>query len=116
MSVNIPQIGNVRLIPLDLTTANLTTVYAPTNANIRGVFESMSFCNDSAGSVNITVILTDGTSTWKLYDVHPVAAHATELFKEHPFPITAGWTLAVQAGTANALHVITVISEQTSTR
>lgn len=115
MSVNIPFIANVKTICKDLTVTTAVNVYTGT-ANLRGSLDSMSVCNDSAASANFTLQLTDGTSTFKIYDVFPVAAHTTLFIKEHNVQLPDGWTLQVIAATANALHVVAVIAEVSPVR
>lgn len=115
MSVNIPFIANVKTICKDLTTTGTIGVYTG-STNLRGSLDSMSVCNDSAGSVNFTLQLTDGTNIYKIYDVFPVASHATLFIKEHNVQMPDGWTLQVIASGANALHVVAVIAEVSPVR
>jgi hypothetical protein len=115
MSVNIPFIANVKTICKDLTVATVIGVYTG-STNLRGSLDSMSVCNDSAGSVNFTLQLTDGTNIYKIYDVFPVASHTTLFIKEHNVQMPDGWTLQVIASGANALHVVAVIAEVSPVR
>ncbi|NNH59449.1 hypothetical protein HLI01_22195 [Rhizobium laguerreae] len=115
MSVNIPFIANVKTICKDLTVTTVVDVYTGTT-NLRGSLDSMSVCNDSAGSVNFTLQMTDGTNVYKIYDVFPVAAHTTLFIKEHNVQMPDGWTLQVIASGANALHVVAVIAEVSPVR
>jgi hypothetical protein len=115
MSVNIPFIANVKTICKDLTTTGTIGIYTGIT-NLRGSLDSMSVCNDSAGSVNFTLQMTDGTNVYKIYDVFPVASHTTLFIKEHNVQLPDGWTLQVIAGTANALHVVSVIAEVSPVR
>ncbi|MBB5663258.1 hypothetical protein GGE68_001434 [Rhizobium leguminosarum] len=115
MSVNIPFIANVKTICKDLTVTTSVDVYTG-SANLRGSLDSMSVCNDSAGSVNFTLQITDGTNVYKIYDVFPVASHTTLFIKEHNVQMPDGWTLQVIASGANALHVVSVIAEVSPVR
>lgn len=115
MSVNIPLIANTKGVFLDLTGTTAVDVYESSN-QLRGTLESMSVCNDSAGSVNFTLQLNDGANLFKIYDVFPIAAHTTLFIKDHNVPIPNGWQLEVIASGANALHVVAVIAEVSSVR
>lgn len=115
MSVNIPFIGNVKTVCLDLTTTAATEVYASI-ASLRGSLDSMSVCNDSAASVNFTLQIINSLGTFKIYDTFPVAAHTTLFIKEHNVQLPDGWALQVIASAANALHVVAVIAEVSSVR
>ncbi|MBY3073399.1 hypothetical protein HFO71_24090 [Rhizobium laguerreae] len=115
MSVNIPFIANVKTICKDLTVTTAVNVYTGT-ANLRGSLDSMSVCNDSGGSVNFTLQMTDGTNVYKIYDVFPIASKVTLFIKEHNVQLPDGWTLQVIASGANALHVVAVIAEVSPVR
>lgn len=116
MSVNIPLIANIKAVCLDLTVTTAVDVYESGTQGIRGALESMSICNDSAASANLTLQLNDGANVFKIYDTFPVAAHTTLFIKEHNVPIRDGWKLQVIASAANALHVVAVISEVSSVK
>jgi hypothetical protein len=115
MSVNIPLIANARTVCLDLTVTTAVDVYESSN-QLRGTLESMSVCNDSAGSANFTLQLNDGANLFKIYDVFPVASHTTLFIKDHSVQVPVGWQLEVIASTGNALHVVAVIAEVSSVR
>lgn len=115
MSVNIPLIGNTKSVYLDLTVTTAVDVYESTD-KLRGTLDSMSICNDSAGSVNFTLQATDGVNVFKIYDVFPVASHTTLFIKEHNVSLLSGWKLQVVASGANALHVVAVMAEVSSVR
>lgn len=115
MSVNIPLLANTKTVCKDLTVTTAVIVYTSSD-QLRGTLESMSVCNDSAGSVNFTLQLNDGTNLFKIYDVFPVGSHTTLFIKDHDFQIPSGWKLEVIASGANALHVVAVIAEVSSVR
>lgn len=115
MSVNIPLIANAKTVCLDLTVTTAVDVYESSN-QLRGTLESMSVCNDSGASANFTLQLNDGTNLFKIYDTFPIASKTTLFIKDHSVQIPVGWQLEVIAGTANALHVVTVIAEVSSVR
>ena len=115
MSVNIPLIANTKTVCLDLTGTSAVDVYE-SSTQLRGTLDSMSVCNDSAGSVNFTLQVTDGTNVYKIYDTFPVASHTTLFIKEHNVSLPSGWKFQVIAGTGNALHVVAVMAEVSSVR
>lgn len=115
MSVNIPLMANAKTVCKDLTVTTAVDVYESSD-KLRGTMESMSICNDSAGSANFTLQLNDGSNLFKIYDVFPIAAHTTLFIKDHSVQIPVGWQLEVIASAANALHVVAVIAEVSSVR
>ncbi len=117
MSVNIPQIANPRLVSTVLPNATAQAIYTATN-NLRGILNSMSVCNATAGSVNFTLsIVSPAAVEYKIYSAFPIAANTTLFIKDHEVPIMDGWSLRVQQSSASAaLHIVGVIGEITSTR
>lgn len=116
MSINIPLIGNARLVALDLTTNTSTPIYTA-SSNLRGLMNSLLVCNDSGGAATFTLTLTDpAANVFKLYNLKSVASNDTFSIAEQEIPIPNGWTLAITATTANTLHVVGAIVEVTATR
>lgn len=116
MSINVPLIGNAKLVALDLTTSTSTPIYTA-SSNLRGMMNSLSICNDSGGAVTFTLTLINpSAAVFKLYNAKSVAANDTFVLVEHEIPIPAGWTMAITAASANALHVVAVIIELAVTR
>lgn len=116
MSINIPLIGNAKLVALDLTTTTSTPIYTA-SSNLRGLMNSISICNDSGGAVTFTLTLTDpAAAVFKVCNLMSVPSNGTILITEHEIPIPNGWTLAIAAASANALHVVAVIAEVAVTR
>lgn len=114
--IQIPQTGNPRPICKILTNTNVTKLYNPTKGQIRGVLESLTACNVSGGAVNFLLQLTDaGQPTPTTYKIAAVSIPngGTYFFNQHNLPILTGWSLEVQATTANAIHITSVIVEQT---
>lgn len=116
MSINIPQVGNPRNIILDLTNTSVTNIYTG-SSKLRGVANSVSICNDSGGAATFTLTITDNNGvTVKIYNQKSVASNDTLILTQHEIPIPQGWSLDIQAGTANTLHIVAVIVELVSTQ
>lgn len=117
MSLNVPQIGNPKPVILDLTTTGATTIYTSTNAQLRGLLNSLSVCNDSGGAATFTLTLTDNNGlAVKIYNLKSVDPNDTLVLTDHEIPIPNGWTLAIMATSANTLHVVAVVIELAVTR
>jgi hypothetical protein len=117
MSINVPLIGNAKLIALDLTTTDPTTIYTAPASALRGLMNSMLICNDSGGAATFTLTLTDpSANVFKLYNLKSVASNDTFPISEHEIPVPSGWTMAITATSANTLHVVAVIIELAVTK
>jgi hypothetical protein len=117
MSLNIPQIGNPKPVILDLTTTDPTTIYTSTSAQLRGLLNSLSVCNDSGGAATFTLTLTDNNGlAVKIYNLKSVPSNDSVILTDHEIPIPNGWTLAITATSANTLHVVAVVIELAVTR
>lgn len=117
MSINVPLMGNAKLIALDLTTTSSTPIYTAPATSLRGLMNSVSICNDSGGSATFTLTLTDpSANVFKIYNLKSVSSNETLVLTEHEIPIPSGWTLAITATSANTLHVVAVIVELGVTR
>lgn len=116
MSINIPLIGNAKLVALDLTTTASTPIYTA-SSNLRGLLNSILVCNDSVSAATFTLTLTDpDAAVFKLYNLKSVASNDTFPISLQEIPVPNGWTLAITATTANTLHVVAVVVEVAVTR
>jgi hypothetical protein len=111
--IQFQQVGNPRPICKVLTTTGVTKLYNPTKQQIRGTLESIAVCNVSGGAVTFTMQLTSPTPVSYAIAATSIPSGGTYLFNQHNLPILTDWALEVQAGTANALHITSVIIEQT---
>ena len=117
MSVNIPQLANPKPVTIILDDATAADIYTASNG-LRGILNSLSACNTSAGSVNFSLAVMNGVSVvFQIYDEFPIAAHETLFVKDHEVPIFDGWSLRVaQSAATEALHVVAVVGEISSVR
>lgn len=111
--IQFQQVGNPRPICKILTNTNVTKLYNPTERQIRGTLESIAVCNVSGGAVTFTMQLTNPSAVSFAIAAQSIPSGGTYFFSQHNLPILTNWALEVQAGTANALHITSVIIEQT---
>jgi len=96
---------------LDLTTTDITTLYT-VPSNSRAIVKSILVCDDSNNGSTITLTLTDASSNvFVLFDVKPVAGHATEQLLNEPLILQESEILKVTAADADRLHVVASILE-----
>ncbi len=115
MTIQIPQNGNPKPLIFNLTTTTKTTIYTG-QSNIRGILNSITACNDSAGAGTVSLFLADPSgSEVYIYSQVPVASKQTLLVTQHEIPIPEGWTLSVKAETGT-FDIVAVIVELVSTK
>ena len=117
MSVNIPQLANLKAAPAAPVNATAVAIYTATS-NLRGILNSISICNPSAaGDVFSVSLLSPAAVTYDIYRAKPIAAKETFVLAEHEVPIFDGWSLMVKQGAAAAsLHFVAVIGEISSVK
>jgi hypothetical protein len=95
----------------DLTTTDITTLYT-VPSNSRAIVKSILVCDDSNNGSTITLTLTDASSNvFVLFDVKPIAGHATEQLLSEPLILQESEILKVTAADADRLHVVASILE-----
>ena len=104
---------------VDLTTANLTTLFTvPTTADFNAaIVTSILVSEDSGNADTITVTLVDTSSAvFSLFKVKAVGANTTIELLTRELVLQSGESIKVQAATANRLHVVASIQDVSKTR
>lgn len=114
MSLNIPGNGRQKPICVNLSTADLTPIITGTAAGIQTIESIWISC---AASTSLTLSLTDGTTTWPIYNNKTLTANDSEAIIDQHWQILNGWTLNAEAGNADRVTIIAVValSSQTDT-
>lgn len=117
MSVNIPQLANLKAVSIILSTTTAADIYTA-SSSLRGMLNSLSACNTSAASIKFSLALMNGASVaFQIFDEFPIAAHDTLFLKDHEVPIFDGWSIRVQQdAAAEALHIIALVGETNNTK
>ena len=96
---------------VDLTTADLTTLYTVPSATTT-VVKSILVSEDAGSGTTITVTLVDANSNiFSLFKTKTISGNATTELLSQPLVMEESEVLKVQAGDANELHVIASILE-----
>ena len=96
---------------VDLTTADLTTLYTVPSFKT-AVVKSLLVSEDAGSGSTITVTLVDASSNiFSLFKTKAIASNATTELLTQPLVMEEGEILKVQAADANELHVIASILE-----
>lgn len=107
--------NNYKNAKVDLTTANVTTLYtAPSAAT--ALVKSILVSEDSGNADTITVTLTDAAASpavFSLFKVKAIGANATLELLSQPLTVEEGEIIKVTAATANRLHVVASLLEIT---
>lgn len=95
-------------IGVALTTLLSTSIVA--NAAASGTSVKVTYCNvtnKSASSVNLTVDVTDGVTTWNVLNTFALGAGTAITVFDHlrQQVLAEGWSLKMTASTINALDV-----------
>lgn len=107
--------GSPRPVTAYLTTTSAATIYtAP--AGCVATLESLYVCNKTAGAVTFTLTVTDGTTTWTIYNVGSIAANGTLERVNMGITMREGWALKATANTMNALDIVASVIELPKTR
>lgn len=108
MTLFVPSNGYRQPIAKSRIAATATTLFTASEKR-QGVIDSILVSNNSTGSVTVKVWVTDGTTDFYIVEDVAIAATGQVQIKDHHFPLQNGWSLKVQAGTANRLDVTAVI-------
>jgi len=96
---------------VDLTTADLTTLYTVPSATTT-VVKSLLVTEDAGSGSTITITLVDSSGAiFNLFKDKAIASKATSELLTQPLVIEESEILKVQAADANELHVIASILE-----
>jgi len=96
---------------VDLTTADLTTLYTVPTATTT-VVKSLLVANDSGSGCNIDITLVDASGNiFTLFKTKTIATVTTTELLTQPLVMEESEILKVQASDANELHVIASILE-----
>ena len=96
---------------VDLTTADLTTLYTVPSATTT-VVKSLLVTEDAGSGSTITITLVDSSGAiFNLFKDKAVASKATSELLTQPLVMEESEILKVQAADANELHVIASILE-----
>jgi len=96
---------------VDLTTADLTTLYTVPSA-VTTVVKSILVSDDSGSGTTITVTLVDSSGAiFSLFKTKTISGNGTTELLSQPLVMEESEILKVQAGDANELHVIASILE-----
>ena len=96
---------------VDLTTADLTTLYTVPSATTT-VVKSILVSEDAGSGTTITVTLVDSSgAVFSLFKTKTISCNATTELLTQPLVMEESEILKVQAGDANELHVIASILE-----
>ena len=96
---------------VDLTTADLTTLYTVPSATTT-VVKSILVSEDAGSGTTITVTLVDSSgAVFSLFKTKTISGNATTELLTNPLIMEEGEILKVQAADANQLHVVASILE-----
>ena len=96
---------------VDLTTADLTTLYTVPSATTT-VVKSILVSEDAGSGTTITVTLVDSSgAVFSLFKTKTISGNTTTELLSQPLVMEESEILKVQAGDANELHVIASILE-----
>lgn len=76
--------------------------------------ESITFCNPTGGSLNVSLFVDTGSSQFYVYNEKPVASKDTLFLSGHAVALQAGETLKVVASGANISVIAVVIQSNPS--
>jgi len=100
---------------VDLTTANVTTLYTAPSATT-ALVKSILVSEDSGNADTLTVTLTDAAASpaiFSLFKTKAIGANTTVELLTQPLTVQEGEILKVTAATGNRLHVVASLLEIT---
>lgn len=106
----------------DLTTTGATVIYTvptadvstvPPQKPVQAIIKSIRVCNDSGGSVNLTLTLEDASTSGviKIVNTKAVASNADTELLSAPMVVEDSDVIKAQSSGANALHMILSVLE-----
>lgn len=96
-----------------LTTTTQTTVYTALGGNMREMLIAVLITNVTSSDATVTIEWTDASAvdTYSLATAMTVPANGSVWLRPIHLPLDASDAVKATAGTANALHVVTMINE-----
>jgi hypothetical protein len=114
MTMVIENTGRQTLL-FNLTTTGEVTVLAGDTGGIATI-ESISWCC-KANASDLSISVTDGTTTSYLLSAEPQAAKSHEIISSwHPTLPNGSWALKAQASVANEINLTVVYAKSTQNR
>ena len=110
------------LKPVDLTTADATTIYTcpstddstvPPTESTTAIVKSILVSEDSNNADTITITVTRSSAVYSVYKDKAVTAKQTLELLTNPLVLNEGDIVKATAGTANRLHVLLSVMELT---
>jgi len=110
MSLFIPGSGRQKPICVNLSTTNLTAIVTGTAAGILTIESLWISCGTAT---TLSVSLTDGITTWPIFNGETLTANDHDEIKDHHWQIFDGWSLKAQAGAVDRVTIVAVVSLST---
>lgn len=105
--------ASTRAVGTSLTTTSATTLYTANGGNMRERVNAIRVSNVTGTDATVTLTWTDAASatTFSIETGTTVPANGSIFVRPIDLPLSKDDTIKATAGTANALHVIVLLTE-----